>query len=342
MAYQIRKIYAFDKQAREQVLALLQAEDISMDSNLDYTAGIYSDSGRLVATGSYFRNTLRCLAVAKDMQGEGLLGMLVSHLRVELASQGIYDVFLYTKYQAARYFEDLGFHTLAQVDQQVVFMESSATAFSNYLRDISKDKKTGGRVAAIVMNANPFTLGHQYLAEQASKSCDVLHLFVVREDISAFPFSVRERLVKAGTAHLKNIVYHDTGNYIVSSATFPSYFILDSKEVTIAQARVDAAVFGKIAQTLGIRQRFVGDEPFSFATNLYNETMAKDLPKHGVTLTIIPRREDAGKEPISATRVRKLLSFLDYQGLQALLPQSTMDYLLSEEGRALTSQVFKK
>lgn len=339
MQYQVRQVYPFDKASQKQVLALLQGEGITVDRNLDYTAALFNEQNQMVATGSFFRNTLRCLAVRGDMQGEGLLGSLISHLREELALRGVFDVFLYTKHQAARFFTDLGFHTLAEVKPQLVFMESSATAFSQYLRTISQGAVKAKRVAAIVMNANPFTLGHQYLAEQAAAQCDVLHLFIVREDISAFPFVVRERLVKAGTAHLKNIIYHDTGPYIVSSATFPSYFLPDSEEATIAQARVDTAVFGKIAQALHINLRFVGDEPLSFATNLYNQTMAKDLPDLGAELHIIPRRQDLAGEVISATRVRKLLQSGDLDGLRALLPETTLQFLQSQEGSEVIARM---
>ena len=55
------------------------------------------------------------------------------------------------------------------------------------------------------MNANPFTLGHQYLVEKASSENDVLHLFIVSDDSSLVPFEVRKKLVIEGTKHLKNI-----------------------------------------------------------------------------------------------------------------------------------------
>ena len=339
MQASIRRVYDSDKTAREQVLALLEAEGISADKNLDYTIAVYDEAGQMAATGSYFKNTLRCLAVSSKYRGEGLMNLVVSHLRQELAEQGVFDVFMYTKYDAARYFGDLGFYTLAEVDREVVFMENSRDAFRRYLNNISRQKAEGERVGAIVMNANPFTLGHLYLVEQASAQCDVLHLFVVREDVSDFPFVVRERLIKAGTQHLKNIRYHDTGNYMVSSATFPSYFIQDSQEVTKAHAAVDAAVFAKIAKALNINQRFVGDEPFSFATNLYNQTMAERLPQAGIKVNIIKRKEDAGGTAISATRVRQKIKEGDLNGLAQLLPPSTLDFLQSEEGSALISKL---
>lgn len=43
-----------------------------------------------------------------------------------------------------------------------------------------EDKKIG----AIVMNCNPFTLGHRYLIETASKQVDTLYIFVVEENKS--------------------------------------------------------------------------------------------------------------------------------------------------------------
>lgn len=53
-------------------------------------------------------------------------------------------------------------------------------------------------VGSIVMNCNPFTLGHRYLIEYASKYVDYLYIFVVEEDKSFFPFSDRIDLIKKG------------------------------------------------------------------------------------------------------------------------------------------------
>ena len=339
MEYELKRIFPFDREAAEKNLALLTREGITADRNLEYTVGLFTPSGELVASGSYFKNTLRCLAVDSRYRGEGLLNALVSHLTGELAARGVFELFLYTKYNAARYFADLGFYTVAEVDRQVVFMENVKGAFDRYLAEISARKVAAPRVGAIVMNANPFTLGHQYLAEKAAGECGVLHLFVVREDVSAFPYAVRDRLIRQGTAHLSNVVYHHTGNYVVSSATFPSYFIRDTEEVTRAHARVDAAVFARIARALGVTVRYVGDEPFSFATNLYNETMAECLPAAGVELVVIPRREDEGLTPISASRVREKLLAWDLEGLKPLVPETTWAFLASEEGKEVAERM---
>lgn len=60
-------------------------------------------------------------------------------------------------------------------------------------------------IGAIVMNCNPFTLGHQYLMEACAKQCDMLLVFVVQEDKSYFPFTDRIRLVREGCSDLDNV-----------------------------------------------------------------------------------------------------------------------------------------
>lgn len=167
-------------------------------------------------------------------------------------------------------------------------MEKDPNGFTCYLDHLAEKKTPQGRIAAIVMNANPFTLGHRYLVEQACKENDWLHLFMVSEDASYFPYAVRKRLIKEGTADLKNIIYHDSGPYIISSATFPSYFQKDDLAVIESHANLDLAIFVKIAERLGIKARYVGEEPTSTVTRRYNEIMAQRLPEAGICCRIIP------------------------------------------------------
>ena len=83
----------------------------------------------------------------------------------------------------------------------------------------------GKTAGAIVVNCNPFTRGHRYLVEYSAMRCELLYIFVVSEDKSTFPFDIRLELVKQGVADLPNVRVHAGGNYIISSATFPTYFL---------------------------------------------------------------------------------------------------------------------
>ncbi len=336
MEYEIGRVWPTDRRTTAEVEALLEREGISRDANLDYICAAYDD-GRVVATGSCFGNTLRCFAVSHDYQGEGLLNRVVTHLIEVQAERGNFHLFLYTKCDSAKFFGDLGFHEIARVENTLVFMENRRTGFSDYLKKLALTKRDG-KSGALVMNANPFTLGHQYLAETAAASCDALHLFVVSEDVSLVPFSVRKKLVELGTSHLKNVILHDSGPYIISNATFPSYFLGDSLAVARGHARLDIAVFQKIAAALDITTRFVGDEPFSKVTALYNEVMRTQLPKAGVKCVVVPRKVVSG-EPISASQVRVCLKNDDWNALADLVPHTTLDWLKSPEAEPTLEKI---
>ena len=191
-----------------------------------------------------------------------------------------------------------------------------------------------GTAAAIILNANPFTYGHLYLVEQAAAENDLLHLFVVSEDVSFFPYDIRDRLVREGTAHLKNIVHHATGPYMISQATFPSYFQKDEDAAIRSHAQLDIAVFSRIAQALSITRRYVGEEQVSRVTRLYNEIMLHDLPLAGIECRVIPRKEREGA-PISASTVRRAIQSGSMDALPALVPPTTLAFLQSEESAAI-------
>ena len=325
--YTISRIYPSDKRAMKQIEDLLQKEGISRDANLDYTCGMYDEDYNIIATGSCFGPTLRCFAVSKDHQGEGLLNQIITHLMDVQFDRGNMHLFLYTKVNSAKFFADLGFHEIARVDGTLVFMENRKDGFPGYLKRLEKTR-TEGTSAALVMNANPFTLGHQYLVETAAAACDTLHLFVLSEDASLVPFAVRKKLVREGVAHIPNVVLHDSGPYIISNATFPSYFLKDEAAVIDGHARLDLAVFTRIAQALNVTIRYVGQEPTSQVTGMYNDIMAKALPEAGIECRIIPRKEALGKA-ISASTVRQAIQNGDWDALRELVPQTTLDYFMS-------------
>ena len=335
--YTVSRILPGDGRGMAQIDALLTKEGIRRDANLDYTCALLDDNGRAVATGSCFGNTLRCFAVSSEHQGEGLLNQIITHLIEYQASRGQFHLFLYTKFNTAGFFEDLGFHEIARVPGKLVFMENRRSGFSGYLKNLEKTKKAGVS-AAVVMNANPFTLGHLHLVQTAAGACDTLHLFVVSEDLSVFPFSVRKRLIEQGTAHIPNIVLHDCGPYIISSATFPSYFLRDETEVIEGQARLDVEVFKQIAGILNISSRWAGEEPHSRVTALYNRVMAEELPKAGIQFHEIPRAE-AGGNVISASTVRTLIRQQDFKALEAYLPPATIQYLLTPEAAPVLEKI---
>ncbi|CAB1241733.1 [Citrate [pro-3S]-lyase] ligase [Ruminococcaceae bacterium BL-6] len=330
--YQVSQVYPGDKHGNGQVDALLRQEGIRRDQNLDYTCGIFDDNENIVATGSCFGNTLRCLAVSSSHQGEGLMNKIVTNLIEVQYARGNLHLFLYTKCDTAKFFQDLGFYEIVRVeDQNIVFMENRRTGFEDYLDALKTEgAQSGLQAAAVVMNANPFTLGHRFLAEKAAAENELLHLFIVSEDVSLIPLSVRKRLVMEGTSHLHNIVFHDSGPYIISNATFPSYFQKDEQSVIAGHAKLDLAVFRRIAAALHITRRYVGEEPKSQVTGIYNRIMAEELPKSGIECVMVPRKKADG-QIISASTVRTAIHDGDFAAFKKMVPPTTFRYFTSRD-----------
>lgn len=364
--YFISEVSTSDSDTNEQIVTLLEAEGIHKDKNLDYTCAMFDEDMQVIATGSCFSNTLRCLAVSSVHQGEGLMNQILTHLISVQFSRGNTHLFLYTKCNSAPFFADLGFYEIAAIKNQIVFMENKRNGFSSYLEKLEQSsamqittleetkiltesnatnlQKTlsSAKIAALVINANPFTLGHQYLVEKAARENDILHLFIVEEDVSLIPFSIRKKLVLGGTSHLPNIIYHDSGPYIISNATFPGYFQKDDQAVMESHAELDLAVFIKIAEALHITKRYIGEEPFSETTGIYNKVMAEKLPENGIDCIIVPRKQYIDTEnetqnsqshslPISASTVRQAIKERNFTLLKQLVPETTLWYFESEE-----------
>ena len=337
--YNIAKIYPNDRFANAQIEKLLQDEGIRRDPNLDYTCGMYDEDMNIIATGSLFGNTLRCMAVSHLHQGEGLMNEIVTHLIEIQFERGNTHLFLYTKCDTAKFFGDLGFSEIARVSDQLVFMENRRTGFSDYLKKLQNScPENAQNIAALVMNANPFTNGHLYLVEKAAAENDILHLFMVSEDASLVPYSVRKRLIMEATSHLPNICYHDSGPYIISNATFPSYFQKDESSVITGHALLDLTIFKSIAQTLHINRRYVGEEPTSQVTRIYNQIMAEELPKSDIECIIIPRLEHDGTA-ISASTVRQAIHDGKIESIKPLVPEATYQFFTSSEADEIIKKI---
>ena len=210
-------------------------------------------------------------------------------------------------------------------------MEFGHPNFEDYLSMLSNHKKEGNN-GAVVMNANPITKGHLHLIEETAKRSDYVYVFVLSEDRSEFNDEERMMLVKRATADMTNIIVLPTNDYMVSSATFPSYFLRDRAQESVAriQATVDATLFKeRVAPILNIRHRLVGKEPYSRVTEIYNESMS-EVFQDDLELEIIPRLEVEG-EVISATKVRQALSEGHPESIKNLVPSTTYDYIQNKK-----------
>lgn len=302
----------------------LAKSQLEADEQVESTVLIWQGD-TLMATGSRQGNLLKCIAVDPLHQGEGLTGTLLTYLRQDAFRYGHSHLFLYTKPKNKFLFSSLFFYPIAQTEQ-VLLMENKKGGIQTFL-DTLPTSPTTGTVGAAVMNCNPFTEGHRYLVETAARECEHLYLFVLSEDQSEFSAQDRMEMVRLGTADLSNVTVLPTGPYLISSATFPTYFLQDREHAEQIHCLLDIEIFCKYYATkFGITRRYVGTEPLSPMTNQYNEALQSYLPQKGIALRILPRLE-ASSVPVSASAVRKLLSQRNSDELAKLVPQTTFDYL---------------
>ncbi|MGK0551530.1 [citrate (pro-3S)-lyase] ligase [Enterococcus faecalis] len=309
---------------------LMNMAGLALDMQVDWTVGIYENQ-QLIASGSLDYNIIKCIAVTADYQSENVLSKLLAALKEPLRERQQSHIFLYTKPELRPIFQSLGFAEIART-QTVIFMEQGFPDIRAYQKFLKAATRPTQGNAAIVMNANPFTNGHLYLVTAAAKQLATVYVFVVSEDRSLFDAATRIRLVKAGVAHLANVVVLPTGEYLVSKATFPTYFLKDQAPEAVAnvQATLDATLFKeKIAGICRITTRYVGEEPLSKVTEIYNQAL-KAVLEPELSLIVLPRKKVQG-EVISASRVRKLIENKQYEALWPLVPLTTYQEITNQK-----------
>ena len=304
---------------------LLQKANLATDEQLESTVLVW-EGENLIATGSRWGNILKCIAVDDAYRGQDLTATVLTTLRQDAFTQGHTHLFLYTKPGNEFMFSSLFFYPIAKTDD-VLLMESRQNGIEKFLDTLTVAE--GETVGAAVMNCNPFTKGHRYLIETAAKECDRVYVFVLSEDRSEFSAEDRMEMVRRGTADLTNVTVLPTGPYLISSATFPTYFLKERAKAGQIQCLLDIEIFTKYyVPKFGIQRRYVGTEPSCPVTAQYNEALAAILPKKGIALHQIPRLELEGV-PVSAGIVRASLQ--DKKKLEQLVPQTTLEYLLNKE-----------
>ena len=296
-------------------------------AHLDFTLGLYDDQ-QLVATASAAGNVIQYVGVNNEDQVSGSrFNTIISAVTNRLFQKQIFHIFVFTKPQYSRSFQHVGFHELTR-SPQAAFLETGTPDVHDYLAQIPDfPAEVGATIAGIVMNANPFTWGHRYLIEQALQASDAVYVFVVNTDASLFTTAERQQLVEAGTADLKKVIVVNGGDYMVSYATFPAYF-LPSTEATIQyQTTLDAQIFRDIiAPACHIKVRFVGTEPLSKTTGIYNQVLAEILPPQ-VALKVIDRKKDDQNHYVTATQVRQQIAAGQLDDLASLVPPSTYQFI---------------
>ena len=335
---------------RRQIEMFLHTNGLRYD-DVDYYAAIVDESSdEMIAGGGLKGSVIKCVAVADGHKGEAVANVIVSHLIAKANAEGCQCVKLYTKPDNRQLFESLSFRLIAE-SPNAILMETGVGGIEKYseelrvkseelrvkseeLRVKSEELKNDESVVlnarkpigVIVMNANPFTLGHRFLVEQSSELVERLYVVVVREDCSMFSYNERKAMVSQGVRDIGNVVVVDGSDYAVSAATFPTYFLKQLSDATDTQIILDLDLYRRrIAPALGATIRFFGSEPTDPLTRRYNELMHQQLGEEHVHE--IQRKQQEGSA-ISASRVRKaMMEGCLWDAIQ-LVPPTTIPYII--------------
>lgn len=302
---------------------LLGRVGLTPDENFDQTVLLWEED-TLAAVGSRWGSLLKCIAVDPAFRGSDLTATVLTRLRQEALRAGHSHLFLYTKPENRFLFSQLLFHPVVRT-RDVLLMESVRGGIGSFLKSLPRSPASGP-IGAAVMHCDPFTLGHRHLIETAARECGHVYVFVLSEDRGFFSAKDRMELVRRGTADLSNVTVLPTGPYLISAATFPTYFLKD-RDAGRAQCALDIALFTQhFAPHFGITRRYVGTEPLSALTEQYNRALKDALPGQGIEVREVPRL-CVGEMPVSATHVRACVREKDWAGLGKLVPESTLDYI---------------
>lgn len=330
--YNSRVVSSLTKSERDAVVALITNEGLMFEEGADKTAILENLEGEAVATASLFGNVIRMIAVSQECREAGLSAVVISKLMEAARVSGVSHLFVYTKPETALRFSALGFRHIAETSV-VALLEIGEPGLGAYKRYLSETKARGdgGNInGAIVMNCNPFTRGHRYLIEQAAEYCDRLYIIVVEANLSHFTFGDRLAMIESGVSDLQNVTLLRSGQYAVSAATFPTYFLKDKEKLDVAsiQAQLDVDLFLRLfVPSLELGVRFVGSESDCGVTNAYNEAMLARLPGEGVEVRVLERLTAPSGGVVSASIVREKLRGGDTSDIADYLPQTTIDYL---------------
>lgn len=335
---------------RRQIEMFLHTNGLRYD-DVDYYAAIVDESSdEMIAGGGLKGSVIKCVAVADGHKGEAVANVIISHLIAKANAEGCQCVKLYTKPDNRQLFESLSFRLIAE-SPNAILMETGVGGIEKYSEELSvkseelrvKSEELGVKseelkndesvvsnarkpIGVIVMNANPFTLGHRFLVEQSSELVERLYVVVVREDCSMFSYNERKAMVSQGVRDIGNVVVVDGSDYAVSVATFPTYFLKQLSDATDTQIILDLDLYRRrIAPALGATIRFFGSEPTDPLTRRYNELMHKQLGEEHVHE--IQRKQQEGSA-ISASRVRKaMMEGCLWDAIQ-LVPPTTIPYII--------------
>ena len=341
---------------RNQVEAFLRENGLRMEE-LDHYYACTSPDGSILAGAGIKADIIKCVAVAPSARSEGFMLPLLSRVVSDAAAKGIMNLKVFTKPENREIFESIGFKVLASAPKAILM--ENGRGLEKYCEYLHSQRKPDARkCGVIVMNANPFTLGHKYLIEKALEQVDHLFVIPVKEDASAFPYLERIAMIRAAVQPDSSVMPDSDRASALPSAE-QNYFsgrcpknqfssanaspahadaritVLEGSDYCISAATFPTYFLKDLSDAAETQMRLDIDlferhiMPALGATVRFvgSEPLDPLTARYNALMhnaVVIPRLE-----AISASRVRAAIEAGDYASAAALCPVTTHPYLLA-------------
>ena len=341
---------------RNQVEAFLRENGLRMEE-LDHYYACTSPDGSILAGAGIKADIIKCVAVAPSARSEGFMLPLLSRVVSDAAAKGVLNLKVFTKPENREIFESIGFKVLASAPKAVLMENGRGLEkYCEYL--LCQRQPSARKCGVIVMNANPFTLGHKYLIEKALEQVDHLFVIPVKEDASAFPYLERIAMIRAAIQPDSSVM-PDSDRASAQPSAEQNYFsgrcpknqfssanaspahadaritVLEGSDYCISAATFPTYFLKDLSDAAETQMRLDIDlferhiMPALGATVRFvgSEPLDPLTARYNALMhnaVVIPRLE-----AISASRVRAAIEAGDYASAAALCPSTTHPYLLA-------------
>ena len=234
-----------------------------------------------------------------------------------------------------------------QTLQYINTLSSKPDAFQTWLEEtrltIKKNFDNLETLSCLVFNANPCTLGHDYLISLASKRSSAVVIFVIEGKPDSgckgnhetktieIPFEDRLKLVQKTAEKYPNVLVLPAGPFLIGRNSFPQNWCQDWKAEEKGKAHLYALLdaklfFQAIAPELGIKTRYVGDEPRDELSEMHLNALRQESKLAKIPLRVAERKR-LGDKYISSSMVREALVQGEWETVRATVSTYVYEYL---------------
>lgn len=185
----------------DELKEFLAGAGLRYEEGIEYSVCL-KEGGVITGTGSVEANVIKCVAVEKSRQGQGIMAQIISELIQYLYEKERTHVLSIPDPKIWRSLRIWDFMRFMQRKES--FFWKPGKGFDSYLKQLEEETPkealpqpaAGGdagkkaaplsRIGSVAVNCCPFTLGHRYLLEEALRQCDYLHLFLLSDNRGIF------------------------------------------------------------------------------------------------------------------------------------------------------------